>query len=78
MFSAVANFLKPLKFEFYIILCQYFYHNFLLGSKTITKFDEINISDCNLPSSSYGNDLKKCEVWKITHTEYGLFDWLIG
>ena len=71
MFSAV----KQLKFEIYIILCQYSYQ----GSENKTKFDEINISDSNFLSSSYGNALKKCEVWKIYHAEYGLFlqtDWL--
>ena len=70
---------KQLKFEIYIILCQYSYHSFLKGSENKTKFGEINISDSNFLSSSYGNALKMCEVWKIYHTEYGSFlatDWL--
>ena len=64
---------KQLKFEMYIILCQYSYHGFLYGSKNKLKLSEMNIS------SSYGNDLKRCEVWKIYHIEYGpslATDWL--
>ena len=52
---------KQLKFEIYIILCQYSYHSFLEGPKNKNKFGKINISDCNFLSSSYGNALKKCE-----------------
>ena len=50
---------KQLKFEIYIILCQYSYHSFVKGSDNKTKFGEINISDSNFLSSSYGNALKK-------------------
>ena len=50
---------KQLKFEIYIILCQYSYHSFLKGSENKTTFGEINISDSNFLSSSYGNALKK-------------------
>ena len=49
---------KQLKFEIYIILCQYSYHSFLKGSANKTK-GEINILDSNFLSSSYGNALKK-------------------
>ena len=68
-FSAVAKFsVKQLKFEIYIILCQYSYHSFLLGSKNKTKFGEINISDCIFLSSCYGNVLKKvCGMENIPH-----------
>ena len=68
---------KQLKFEIYIILCLYSYicHSFLNVSKN--KIGEINISDCNFLTSRMIS--KKCEVWKIYHTEYGPFlatDWL--
>ena len=67
------------QFEIHIILCQYSYHSFLKGSKNKAKFGEINISDCNFLSLSYGSDLKNSEVWKLYHSEYGHFlanDWL--
>ena len=52
---------KQLKFEIYIILCQFSYQFllFLKGSENTTKFGEINISDSNFLSSSYVNALKK-------------------
>ena len=48
---------KQLKFEIYNILCRYSYHSFIKGFKN--KFGEINISDCNFLSSSYGNESQK-------------------
>ena len=54
---------KQRTFEIYIILCQYSYHSFILGSKNKNKFGEINILDCNFLSSSYGNESKK--VWAM-------------
>ena len=50
---------KQLTFEIHIILGQYSYHSFIQGSKNKTKFGEINISDCNFLSSSYGNEFQK-------------------
>ena len=67
---------KQLKFEMYIILCQYSYHGFLYISKN--KLKHVKLSEINI-SSSYGNDLKRCEVWKIYHIDYGsslATDWL--
>ena len=52
---------KQLKFEIYIILCQYSYHSFIKGSKNENKFGNINILDCNSLSSGYGNEFQK--VW---------------
>ena len=50
---------KQLTLEIYIILCQYSYHSFTSGSIYKAKFGEINILDCNIPSSSYGNESHK-------------------
>ena len=62
MYSLVSVFcrshfsVKKLEFKIYIILCRYSYHIFISCSKNKTKFGEINISDCNFLSSSYGNE----------------------
>ena len=52
-------FCETVTFEIYIILCQYSFHSFILGSKTKNTFGEINIFDCNFLSSSYGNESHK-------------------
>ena len=70
---------KQLAFEIYIILCQYFYHSFILGSKNKNKFGEINILDCNFLSSSYGNESHKSVGYgKYTTLNMVLFLQLIG
>ena len=70
---------KQLKFEIYIILCQYSQHSFLKGSEI-----KLNLVKLTFPTAIFSHQVmgmlsKKCEVWKIYHTEYGLFlitDWL--
>ena len=57
VFGSLRFSVKQLKFEIYIIL-SHTYHSFLLGSENKNKCREINISDSNLLSSSYGNALK--------------------
>ena len=55
--SAEATFsVKQLRCEINIIVNQYSYHCFIMGSKNKTSFDESNISECHLLSSSYGNE----------------------
>ena len=66
-------------FEIYLILCRYSYHSFIKGSKNKNKFGEIEISECNFLSSSYGNESQKVWVMQNIPVEYGPFlasDWL--
>ena len=51
--------MKQLTFKIYIILCQYFYHSLIKGSKNKNKFGEINILVGNFLSSSYWNESHK-------------------
>ena len=71
---------KQTNFEIYIILCQYSYHSFFRFLKIKITLAKLTSQMCNfLSSSNMGMITKKCEVWKIYHTEYGPFlatDWL--
>ena len=73
---------KQLKFEIYIVLCRFvslFYHSFLQGSENKTKFGEINISDSNFLSSSYGEcSQKSVRYGKYTTLNTARFSQLIG
>ena len=62
-----------------IILCRYSYLSLIKGSKNKNKFGEINISDCNFLSSSYGNESQKSVGYaKYTTLNMVLFLHLIG
>ena len=79
VFCSRHFYVKQLTFEIYIILCQYCYHSFILGSKNKNKFGEINILDCNFLSSSYGNESHKSVGYgKYTTLNMVLFLQLIG
>ena len=79
VFCSRHFYVKQLTFEIYIILCQYCYHSFILGSKNKNKFGEINILDCNFFSSSYGNESHKSVGYGIyTTLNMVLFLQLIG
>ena len=71
--SAVAFSVKQLTFEIYIILCEYSYHSFISDSKNKNKFGNINISDGNFLSSSYGNESHKSVSYIVNVTKS--FSW---
>ena len=80
VFSAVANFsMKQLKFEIYITLCQYSITVFFWVLKIKLNLVKLTFRTAISSHQVMGMLSKKCEVWKIYHTEYGPFlptDWL--
>ena len=70
---------KQLKFEIYIVLCQYSITIFLRVLKIKLNLGKLTFRTAISSRQVMGMLSKKCEAWKIYHTEYGPFlatDWL--
>ena len=70
---------KQLKFEIYIVLCQYSIIVFFRVLKIKLNLVKLTFRTAISSYQVMGMLSKKCEVWKIYHTESGPFlatDWL--
>ena len=70
---------KQLKFEIYIILCHVLITVFFRVLKIKLNLVKLTFRTSISSHQIMGMLTKKCEVWKIYHTEYGPFlatDWM--
>ena len=77
--TLLYRFLIFARFLTYIILCQNCYHSFCKILKVKPNLVKLTLGIAMFSHQVMGMISKKCEVWKINHTEYGPFlatDWL--